>query len=124
MLQLELKEMLPCSARREQKLRELVRGMMHQVLPTLGLVLQQVVQALQALHRVYEQLVVIGLVVIALAQQVRLELAQREWQREWQLVWQLVWLLQEQLDLLLQALNLVPKYLEELQALVLEEFHP
>jgi hypothetical protein len=98
--------MLPCSEQREQILRELVQELMHQVLPKLELVLQPIEPESQESYRVCEQQVVIALVLVLVLQ-----------------VPQPGQLLQEQRELLVQELNLVPKYLEELQALVLGEFH-
>jgi hypothetical protein len=63
-LQLELREMLPCSEQREQILRELVQELMHQVLPKLELVLQPIELESQESYRVCEQQVVIALVLV------------------------------------------------------------
>ena len=97
----------------------------------LELVLQLVVPESLELYRVCEQLVVIALESFALLNLLALSLVELEpvppkcshWLGHAQREMQLVWLLQEQRELLVQALNLVRKYLEELRALVLEEFH-
>jgi hypothetical protein len=79
---------------------------MHQELPKLELVLQLAEPESQELYQVNEQLVV-----IALVQQPVLES-------------QVLEQLEQVLQVLQQLVHLVQKYLEELQALVLEAFRP
>jgi hypothetical protein len=111
MLQLELREMLPCSERREQILREWVQELMHLVSLTLGSVWQQAAQALSVLQRRYEQLVVVSV-------PVQLGLLELQHLLAEPLAEQ-AYLLPEDYFRFGQAL----KYLVVLQLLVLEEFH-